>query len=724
MTTFVPTPRGPEASNGHAPTEVVEQATKPAAPPQPPPVKAPERPKQETGPSGGELRPLVAPWLRSRSSFFATVLDAGHRAGHSSLWHVLHSPLHAGRLLKYTPRGAWWVTKALWGWTFHTEVRLMQRPLAEVDKNGPEWRALEKERKAAVQRRAIAVGVVAGLVLIGLLLAWWLIPRVVLLPGWGPFPDWVLTPWWTFSLTSFCAALGLGWHGRPRDGKPVLDRATAVGGNPPLRSETIVNALCSLGISAMKDPEQIRLLHDLTNSAGYLFELELPPGVIATDVMDRRDKLAGQPISRPLGCVWPSVGKRHPGHLVLFIGHEDMNTVRQARWPLLKSGTVDVFKPQPLFTDQRNQWVELTLAYTSGVIGSVPRMGKTFILRQKLLVAALDPRVKLYVFDFKGTGDLSPLRLVAHRYACTARPEKIAALLPIFEELQQEMYRRAEVIEGLPYEVCPENKVTSELASRRDLGLEPIFIGVDECHEMFDHEDTPTKEAFKKIFADLVKRGPALGIMVYLATQKPDAASIPTAIAHNAIIRICLKVLGQPSNDQVLGTGMSKLGIQAQMFAWEDKGIAYLKGEGADAQVVRSVQNLDAPAAEKVAQRARTAREAAGRLTGDAAGEAMEVEEQEVVLLDDCRTIMAGAEAMHLTDLAAGLAQLRPGQYPNLDANGLGKLLSGLTPPIKAANVWVKGKPRHEASNKGIKREWLDISTTSQVAGEEAESAD
>jgi DNA segregation ATPase FtsK/SpoIIIE, S-DNA-T family len=709
-TEFVPTQHGPEASNGHAPAEVIEKIA-------PPPAKTPEIPK----PKGGELRPLLAPWLRSRSVFIATAMDAGHRAGHSTLWHMLHSPLHAARLLKYTPRGSWKVTRALWAWTLHTETRLMQREHALVN-NSPEWLKLEKERKEAVHRRWIAMAVMSGLVVITLLLWWWLMPRWLLFPGWGPFPDWVLTPWWTFSLTSFFAALGLGWHGRPRDGKPVLARATSVAGNPPLRSETVVNALCALGIGAMKDPEQIRLVHDLTNSAGYLFELELPAGVTAEAVMEKRSQLSAA-LRRPLGCVWPSVGPRHEGHLVLFVCHKAMNEVKQAKWPLMKSGVVDIFQPQPLFTDQRNQWIKLTLAYTSGVIGALPRMGKTRVLRQKLLVAALDPRVKIYAFDFKGTGDLSPLRLVAHRYACTARPEKIKELLPMFEELQQEMFRRAEVIEGLTYDECPDSKVTPELASRRGLGLEPIFVGVDECHELFEHEDDATRNRFVKIFTDLVKRGPALGIMVYLSTQKPSATSIPTAISDNAVIRVCLKVHGQRANDAVLGTEAHKTGIKATMFALEDKGIAYIKGEESEAQVGRSVSEINAPTAEMVAKRARTAREAAGRLTGDAAGVAMEVEAEEVLLLDDCRTVMAGAEAMHLTDLATGLATLRPGQYPKLDANGLGKLLRGLTPPVEPSNVWVSGKSRERGNAKGIKREQLDISTTSEVAGEEPESA-
>ena len=65
-----------------------------------------------------------------------------------------------------------------------------------------------------------------------------------------------------------------------------------------------------------------------------------------------------------------------------------------------------------------------------------------------------------------------------------------------------------------------------------------------------------------------------------LATQRPDAKSIPTGISANAILRMCLKVMGQLENDMVLGTSMYKNGIRATMFAREDKGVFYFAGEG------------------------------------------------------------------------------------------------------------------------------------------------
>src|SRR5262249_6180954 len=162
-------------------------------------------------------------------------------------------------------------------------------------------------------------------------------------------------------------------------------------------------------------------------------------------------------------------------------------------------------------TDQRGRVVCLTLMFVSVVIGSVPRMGKSFLLRLLCLTAALDVRARLYLFDLKGTGDLSPLEAVAHRYRAGEEDEDIAYGLAALRELKQELRRRTRVIRGLPRDLCPESKVTPELAANRSLGLFPIVVAADECQKWFEH---PTHGAeLEAICTDLVKQGPALGIV-------------------------------------------------------------------------------------------------------------------------------------------------------------------------------------------------------------------
>ena len=67
--------------------------------------------------------------------------------------------------------------------------------------------------------------------------------------------------------------------------------------------------------------------------------------------------------------------------------------------------------------------------FVSVIIGAIPRMGKTFLLRLLLLICALDVRAEIHAYDLKGTGDLAPLRPVAHRYRAGDEAEDIEYLL-------------------------------------------------------------------------------------------------------------------------------------------------------------------------------------------------------------------------------------------------------------------------------------------------------
>ena len=92
---------------------------------------------------------------------------------------------------------------------------------------------------------------------------------------------------------------------------------------------------------------------------GWRADVELPYGVTATEVIERREKLAAG-LARPLGCVWPEGNADvHPGRLVLWVGDQDMANARKpAVAAAASTGTVDLFKPVPCGTDQRGRWVD------------------------------------------------------------------------------------------------------------------------------------------------------------------------------------------------------------------------------------------------------------------------------------------------------------------------------------------------------------------------------
>ena len=407
----------------------------------------------------------------------------------------------------------------------------------------------------------------------------------------------------------------LAWVGRPAD-KPILDSAVVPVAYEPLSKEVIVRALSALGLGELnkalaKDPEHAVVLIDpiCRDGDGWLARMDLAHGVTAAQVSEKREELASG-LRRTIGCVWPeTMRKRHPGALSLYVGDEDMTTAEQPPWPLAKRGAADIFVPQVIGTDPRGRRVSVTLMFASAVIGAIPRMGKTVLMRLLLLICALDVRVEIHAYDLKGTGDLAPLRPVAHRYRAGDEDEDIEYLLADLRALRTELRRRTRVIRDMAekdFARCPENKVTPELASDKRLGLHPIAIALDECQRAYEHPAYGAE--IEDIAVDLVKRGPALAIMLILATQRPDAKSIPPAIKANAVLRMCLKVMGWRENDMVLGDGMNKAGVTAVMFSREDLGVFYLAGEGVAPQIARS-QNIDGPAAKVIIARARVMRE-------------------------------------------------------------------------------------------------------------------
>ncbi|WP_030235639.1 cell division protein FtsK [Streptomyces sp. NRRL S-455] len=599
--------------------------------------------------AGAKRRAVVPLWLRSLSELkIASGWVARHYA-HTAGYHALRAPVYAARLALQAPTGAARFVGGTMRWVADREGEPVR--LAAVRReDAAEYLKLSRQRDGRVRLRTL-VAVLALFVGLGSALA-----------------IYVLAPDWLQALSAGALVLALGSAGRKADA-PVVHKAVELPEAPKLTSDIVLRALGALGIPAInqaqsKGRDGFTFTAPITRDGpGWRAEGDLPYGVTVTDVIERRDRLASG-LRRPLGCVWPeAVPDEHTGRLVLWVGDQDLKSSRKPLWPLLKSGTVDLFKPVPYGTDQRGRWVEVTLMFIAGVIGAIPRMGKTFLLRLLLLIAALDPRAEIHSYDMKGTGDLDPVgEKVSHRHGVGEEDETLQYALADFRALREELRRRTKVIRSLPRDICPESKVTSDLASKRSLGLHPIVIGVDECQVLFEHPDYGKE--FEEIATDLVKRGPATGIVLLLATQRPDAKSLPTGISANAGARWCLKVMGQTENDMVLGTSSYKRGVRATMFAWGDKGLHYFVGEGSDARIVSSTF-VDAPGAEAIAARARTVREKAGLLSGYALGEAADaVTGPSYDLLADVAAVVPEKEERVWNErIAARLAELRPDVY-------------------------------------------------------------
>lgn len=647
----------------------------------------------------GEMRDIIPPGLRTWAAIRKTLRRHRKVAQHHFLYHLVRLPKRLALTLMWAAVGIARLafTQLAWWWV-SDQAYLRSEAVAANDPR--QWMALHKHvREVRLVRGMTLLAEVAGIALAcGIVTAY--VPL-----AWVPVLA-VLVPL-------------LAWIGRPAD-KPILGSAVVPSHLEPLSRDLIVRALGTLGIGELnkalaKDPDHAVVFIDpiTRDGDGWLARIDLAHGVTAAQVSEKREELASG-LRRTIGCVWPeTIRKRHPGALSLYVGDEDMTTAEQPPWPLAKKGAADIFQPQVLATDPRGRRVFVTLMFASVVIGAIPRMGKTVLLRLLLLICALDVRVEIHAYDLKGTGDLSPLRQVAHRYRAGDEDEDIEYLLADLRALRTELRRRTRVIRDMAendFARCPESKVTPEMANDKRLGLHPIVIALDECQRAFEHPQFGGE--IEDIATDLVKRGPALAMLLMLATQRPDAKSIPPAIKANVVLRMCLKVMGWRENDMVLGDGMNKAGITAVMFSREDLGVFYLAGEGVAPQIARG-QNIDGPAAKVIVARARTMREQAGRLTGYAAG----MDQADA----DARSFAADVLAVFGADknlwsetIAVRLRDSIPGVYADITPEAVASQLRALEITVK--DVREKGK----SPRKGCERAAVEAA----AAGRDAVAAD
>ncbi|MFF4736331.1 cell division protein FtsK [Streptomyces sp. NPDC001262] len=595
----------------------------------------------------GTRREVIPAWARSKSEFKNAAAWLGGYAWHTTAFHAVRLPWYGVRLAFQAPVGAAKFVGSAMRWVVDAEGEPLRQAAARRE-NAEEYLKLSRLRDGRVRMRGILM---AAALLIGPVLA------VVLF---------VLAPAWLTVLSVAVLTAGLGFLGAPGD-KPVISRAVVTTEVERLTSGIVERALGALGIAEInkalaKGGEGIKFPAPITRDGpGWRADVDLPYGVTVPDILDRREKLASG-LRRPLGCVWPEpVADEHAGRMMLWVGDKALNKVPPPAWPLAKSGTASLFKPLPFGTDQRGRNVDITLMYDNVLIGAMPGMGKTFSLRTPLLAAALDPLAELLIWELKGTGDLDPLKQVAADYGSGPDDETCAAALESIRYVYKDLERRAKVISSLPKDKCPENKATPQLAAVRSLGLHPLVLAIDECQELFSHEKYG-KEAGSLCTA-IIKRGRALGVILLLATQRPDKESLPPAISANVGTRFCLRVMGQIENDMILGTSMYKNGIRATSFTKSDKGIGYLVGAADDPQIVRGYY-IDNPAADVICTRARTAREDAGILTGLAAGHEPERRTTVDTLLDDVLAVVPATEAKPWNDVTVDrLAELRPELY-------------------------------------------------------------
>ena len=143
--------------------------------------------------------------------------------------------------------------------------------------------------------------------------------------------------------------------------------------------------------------------------------------------------------------------------------------------------------------DERGQLVKVPLMWHSILVSALPRAGKTFSARLLALYAALDPYVQLSVFDFKGSPDWRKFSLVADSFGFGLTISRHGDPLEIFgqtlerirADVQDRNHRLSELAER-HVDLCPDGKLTREIARDPRFGMPVRMLVMDEFQEIYD----------------------------------------------------------------------------------------------------------------------------------------------------------------------------------------------------------------------------------------------
>lgn len=587
--------------------------------------------------------PVIPDWLKVSEQRQALLKWTVDHYAHTGAYHAVRVPWYASKLTAYAPRGVWRWLAGLRRWVFDAEAQPLRA--AAVANNDPDqYFKLTKSRDARVKARGTITGL--GTVAGGLVAA----AFAVAVPG---------------SVEALAAAAGVavaGFSGAPAD-RPIVDGAQVKFRYRKLTSDIVERAFEAAGLTTAK--LGISFPRPITQDGdGWRVVVDLPYGKTFGMAVNARDKLAsGIDVAETQVFLDPDPSSSR--RVSMWVANQDPLAVSPGRTPLLAMDRVDFWQPFPWGRDERGNDVMASMLWLSMLIGAVPRQGKTFSARTIALAAALDPWVRLYVFDGKASPDWRGFKSIAHRAAFGVVPREGtdpgAYVLAALEELKSDVEDRYHRLSEFPVHICPEGKLTPAISRNPKYRMPLTLVVVDEVQEYLQHPVHGKRILELLIF--LARVAPAVGVAVLLSTQKPDDKACPSALRDQCQVRFALRVGSWQVSEVVLGAGSYPEGLDASRLLRSHKGVGILRGMTDEAGIVRTYL-ADGGDAHSILTRARALREETGTLSGDAAGETSATDGIATVLEDVAMVMPRGKDAaMWSDDIADALAELRPDLY-------------------------------------------------------------
>jgi DNA segregation ATPase FtsK/SpoIIIE, S-DNA-T family len=583
--------------------------------------------------------------LASPAAARRTLARHGGRAAHASLYHGLRSPLYLAKTVAYALAGVFILGARHLRWWFLLEQHEL-RSRAAIGGDTKSWLA---PHKAAADARK-ARGIITGIGLLVLVAAGVLLSRL---------------PWQAWAGPLALAVLVLAQAGKPR-GKPIIAPATVTPRFRKLSADIVLRAYYAAGLGHPEKPgQQVTFGSPMARDGeGSRVLVDLPYGLGLDDAVKARPKIAsGLDVTESQVFIRrdPTSHRRH----TLWVADRDPLAVPVGRTPLLACKPADIWRPAPLGLDERGQLVTVPLIWHSVLVSALPRAGKTFSARLLALYAALDPYVKLDVFDAKGSPDWRKFALVADSYAFGLTPTRdglpAEILLATLNDIKTDAQDRYQRLSELPVGIAPEGKLTCDIARDTRWRMPVRVLVLEEFQEYFDLGEISKDIAALLVF--LVKVAPGAGIIIIGSTQKPSGigtgqvATQFNSFRDNFAVRFGLRTSSWQVSELCLGAGAYSEGLDTSTLLPQYRGVGILRGATDASPTVRTYL-ADGQDAERILTAARTLRERAGTLSGMAAGLGPDSQARDV--LGDVLGVFGTDSALHWPVLGDRLAARFP----------------------------------------------------------------
>jgi S-DNA-T family DNA segregation ATPase FtsK/SpoIIIE len=641
--------------------------------------------------------PIIPASLRGLDNLKATAKYHAGRTGHRVGYHAVRA------LPVYLPKASFWAVIGvfrLFGrvvrWWWDPEMSgLLSEAAGKADlQHGPHIAAQLAERRKT--RGYFLIAALLGLFGAGV-------------------AGWLLAPRWVSVLVLALAVPWLAHLGRPKTA-PIVHAAVVTPRFRRINPDVVLRAYYAAGIGKEdKKDQQVSFAGHMSRDAketGSMVSVDVPYGVTFSDVLKAKEKLAsGLDVTEQQVFLTKdrTSNRRHE----LFVADRDPLAISVGKTTMLNLKPRNIWRPIQIGKDERFNVVTIYLVFMSMLVGAQPRKGKTFFVRLLLLWAALDPYVKILIADGKKSPDYDKFRLVAHRMVVgdapnPRDPDPIENFLAMLDEILAHIARVNDILSELPPAMCPEGKLTEELArDPRFPDLRVWVVALEEFQVYFETEDQEINKQIAQKLQRIMAQGPSAGVTLLSSSQKPsgvgagDVGRLFNRFRDNHQLRFALKCGNRIVSEAILGGDAYAEGYDASSLPVGDgqngtndyRGVGILYGATDNAPTVRTFL-ADHEDAERILVAARGFRERLGLLSGLAAGEQMAREYRDVMA--DARSVFVPSEVrMSWPELAARLARQLPEHYADMTADVISKQLRTLGVAGKSVhdpNHFEKGK--------------------------------